>query len=223
MRYAAHAADPLDNVRVHVGPVLSNGLGPYNVPQYGDYRSRAGYHVVDKSNVGPSRNSTPTVPDAATFQSWGLHAFHSRRYHDAMRFVKHAIVEDERNGRLHLLLSQTQLAVGQHEAAADSLNRGLALLDRPDWGHVVQNRRRLYASNDYDRHLGTLSRFINQNPNAAYARFLRGYHSVYLGETKAAREHLQMAAESSQYQDLALGLLDSLNVGGTEELPPPMD
>jgi len=145
-----------------------------------------------------------------------------------MRLVKHSLVEDEQDGVLYLLLSQTQLAARKYEAAAESLMRGLALLDRADWGYVVNNRRRLYGNDDYESHLKTLAGFIDQNPEATFARFLRGYHSLFLGQKEAAREDLAKAAESTRYVNAALGLLETIEVGSAdrlhfEELPTPTE
>jgi tetratricopeptide (TPR) repeat protein len=162
------------------------------------------------------------------FHSWALHAFRARHYREAMKLLKHAIIEDERTGTFYLLLSQTQLAVGEYETAAKSLRRGLALLDRADWGYLVDNRRRLYTNDDYDRHLETLSKFIHQNPHAAFARFLHGYHAVFWGHMEAAREDLGKAAQSAQYLDLSVALIEILEDSaderpGFEELPTPSD
>ncbi len=223
-----HGAHPRGDVRVHVGPVLPYGFGPYNFPQYGDYRSRAGYHVVDKVTTSPSRMPASTMPDATTYLSWALQGFRNGNYREAMKLLRHALIEDQRDGTLYLLLSQTQLAVGEYKAAAESLRRGLALLNRADWGHAVENRRPLYANGDHDTHLRMLADFIDQNPNATYARFLRGYHTVFLGQVEAAREDLRKAAESTRYVNPALGLLGMMEDGITgrlrlEELPTPTD
>lgn len=226
-RYGGRHVPPGGNVRVHVGPVLPYGSGPYNVPQWRDYPSRAGYHVVDRAIADSSRMTERTVPDAATFLAWALHAFRSRHYREAMRLVKHALVEDELDGVLYLVLSQTQLAAEEYQSAAESLARGLALLDRADWGYVVDNRHQWYANGDYESHLKALAGFIDQNPKATFARFLRGYHAAFSGREDAAKEDLQKAAESTRYVDAAFGLLRIMD-GNTvdrlrfEELPRPM-
>lgn len=223
-----HGAHPSDNVRIHVGPVLPYGFGPYTVPHSRDYRSRAGYHVVDKATTSPSIMPASTMPDATTYLSWALQAFRSRHYGEAMRLLKHALIEDEKNGRLHLLLSQAQLAATKYEASAESLHRGLALLDRADWGYVVHNRHRLLANDDYDSHLKTLDRFIGENPRATFAKFLRGYHALFLGQKEAASENLRRATESTRYVKAAFGLLEAMGADAVdgrhfEELPAPAD
>jgi hypothetical protein len=173
----------------------------------------------------PSGPQTLTMPDAATYLSWAIRAFRSRRYREAMRLTQHAIIEDDRDGVPCLLLSQAQLAVRDYEGAAESLRRGLVLLDLADWRRVAGNRRRFYVNDDYERHLDRLTGFIKENPEAAFARFLRGYHSVFTGQAELAREDLQMAAGSSRYVNLALRLLgivdDGSPVGRFEELPAP--
>ncbi len=222
-----HGTHPGGNVRVHVGPVPPYGNGSYNVPQYEDYRSRAGYHVVDRLPTSPSRSSTVTVPDAEAFRGWAVSAFRDRQYREAMRLVKHAVIEDERNGDLYLKLSRTQIAVGQYESAADSLAHGLTLLNRAEWERAAREHRHIYANGEYERHLEALTVFIDESPDAAVARFLRGYHILFLGHAKTAREDLVKAAESPRYANpirVLLGMAERATADGAnlEELPPPM-
>jgi len=173
----------------------------------------------------PAGPQTLTMPDAATYLSWATNAFRSRRYREAMRLAKHAIIEDDRDGKLYLLLSQTQFAVGEYEAAAESLRHGLLLTNPTDWGHIAGNRRRFYVNGDYERQLKGLTVFVNEHPDATNARFLRGYHSVFAGQEDVAKEDLRKAAESSQYVNLALSLLaivdDASPAGRLETLPAP--
>lgn len=219
----AQQFSPKNNVRVHVGPVLPHAPGTYGFPWHGHERSRAGYHVVDRMPSGPQ---TLAMPDAATYLSWATRAFRSRRYREAMRLAQHAIIEDVRDGKLYLLLSQTQFAIAEYEAAAESLRYGLSLLDPTEWGHVAGNRRRFYVNGDYERQLRGLTVFVDDHPDATYARFLRGYHGVFAGQEDVAKEDLLKAAGSSQYANLALSLLAMVDdvppSNRFEELPPPI-
>jgi hypothetical protein len=99
------------------------------------------------------------------------------------------------------------------------------LLDPTDWGHIAANRRRFYLNDDYERQLERLTSFVTEHPDATYARFLRGYHSVFTGQKEVAKEDLRIAAGSSRHVNLALSLLSIVDDGAPgsrfEELPTP--
>ncbi len=143
---------------------------------------------------------------AAEFQRLAEEAFREHRYEDAARLVNHALVEDGENGKLHLFASQTFFALGEYQAAAAAIQTAASLLDRQDWGFVVQNFKKFYRGRDYVTHMEKLVEFMKENPDQPYAHFLRGYHYKYLGYDKSARKQLEQAMQLESRDQLAAEL-----------------
>ncbi len=154
---------------VHLGrpygystPYYGYSRGYYSSPYY--YRPRNYYYdsygavpnyyyktTPDVVNSVPDDRETSTVPQptgasviatneqAAEYQAAAELAFREKRYNDAARLARHAVVEDAGNGKLFLFQSQALFAIGDYWGAADSIHRALALLDVSDWGYVVEN------------------------------------------------------------------------------------
>ncbi len=144
---------------------------------------------------------------AGEYQMLAEQAFRERRYDDAARLVNHALIEDGNNGKLHLFASQALFALGDYRASAAAIQRGAAVLDRNEWGFVVENFKKFYRGKDYVMQMDELVKFMKENPDEAYAYFLRGYHYKYLGYDEAARKQLARAVELESRDQLAAELL----------------
>lgn len=135
-------------------------------------------------------------------------AFRSGDYEQAVRWANHAIVEMPRHGKHYLFLSQALFAVGEYRESAATVQQGMTLLNTSDWGDVVKNFRRYYTSSDYVDQVRRLEKFVEDNPEAAYARFLLGYHYGFLGYPTEARRELTKAAELEGRDEMAGRLLE---------------
>lgn len=160
----------------------------------------------------------PAAGGAAEFQFEAEQAFRDHRYEDAARLSNHAILEDSQNGRLHLFAAQTFFALEDYVSAAAAVQQAAALLDRSEWGFVVENYQEFYRGDDYVTQMAKLDKFIAENADAAHAYFLRGYHFFFLGHKEAAREDLAEAVELEKRDLLAAELLKM--AGG--EVPAPL-
>jgi tetratricopeptide (TPR) repeat protein len=193
----------------------------YGVPYDGDNA------VVDSTYpVPPTATNGPVIPasaKAADFQLQAEQAFREHRFEDAARLCNHATVEDSQNGKLHLFNAQTLFALGEYRSAAAAIQHGAALLDRSEWGFVVENYKEFYRGDDYVVQMGQLVRFINENPNESYAYLLRGYHYKFLGYDEAARKQLAKAVELESRDRLAAELLAMTGgeLPSTAPMPPP--
>ena len=150
------------------------------------------------------------------YQRGATEAFRAGNYDLALRLGNHALVETPRNGKLHLFVSQILFAKGNYEAATAAIHQAASLLEPKDWGYVVENFREYYRNKDYVTQMAALTQLIEASPDAAYARFLRGYHYGYLGHKEAARRELAKAVELEGRDKLAVRLLEMF--GG--ETPP---
>jgi tetratricopeptide (TPR) repeat protein len=182
---------------------------PYAVPVPAPY-------VVETEVVEPTTAVPPAVQNgavipaagaAAEFQLEAEQAFEDHRYEDAARLSNHAIVEDSQNGKLHLFASQTFFALEDYASAAAAVQQAASLLDRSEWGFVVENYQQFYRGDDYVTQMAKLDKHIEQNPEAAYAYFLRGYHYLFLGHKEAARDDLAKAVALENRDVLAAELL----------------
>ena len=201
----------------------------YTAPYYSGYALPyvEQYGAVDAPPAASTASTNGAVisaaGNAADFQLQAEQAFREHRYEDAARLNGHAIVEDGRNGKLHLFASQTLFALGDFQGAAAAIQQGAAVLERGEWGFVVENYAKFYRGDDYVTQTAKLVEFIKQNPDASYVRLLLGYHYKFLGYNEAAREALAKAVELERRDRLAAELLKM--AGGeapkTPVLPPP--
>ncbi len=220
---------------VYRGPGLRVYLGDLSVPWYG-YGSTTYYEryyvpyyipyevptpyvveevvepavtepVVVEQAVPSSSTLIPTTDVAEEYQLAAERAFLDQRFEDAARAVNHALVEDSGNGKLHLFASQVFFALGDYESAAAAVQQAASLLDRSEWGHVVENYKQFYRGTTYVDQMDQLDEFLVKNPDAAYGYFLRGYHFLYLGHKEAASKDLAKAVQLESRDRLAAELL----------------
>ncbi len=168
--------------------------------------------VPSNMRSGRSAAGAQSAQIEPDYQRHAEDAFRAGRYDQALRLGNHALVEAPRNGRLHLFVSQILFATEDYEAAAAAIHQGASLLEPKDWGYVVENFRKYYRGKDYVEQMERLTKFIEANPDAAYARFLRGYHHAYLGHQETARGELAKAVELESRDKLAAQLLEMFAV-----------
>lgn len=198
---------------------------PYPQPAYSEYVFPSAYPTVwPAENIGVLETGlvTPSAAkpgfavgpsiiasavNASEYQSRAEQAFRNNQYQDAARLSTHAIIEDGENGKLHLFASQVFFAIGDYRASAAAIQRGTSLLDKNDWGYVVQNFKLFYRGKDYVKQMDALIQFTKSNPDLSYVHLLRGYHYKYLGYDEAARAPLTRAVELESRDRLAAELL----------------
>jgi tetratricopeptide (TPR) repeat protein len=209
---------------IELGPVDPYWSAPYynSAPYY--YAPAPMYERIEVQQR--SRSMIPTNAAAAEYQRRAEDAFRQQQYNQALRFAGHGLVEDPRNGKLHLFVSQILFAIGDYHGAANSIHQGMSLLEQEDWGFVVENFRQIYKGRDYVTQMERLVDDTKEKPNAAYAHFVRGYHYVYLGHTTMARRELAKAVELEPRDEFAAKLLESITSPepprpDDEELPAP--
>ena len=134
-------------------------------------------------------------------------AFRAARYEQATRELQHALVELPGDGRAMLFMSQTLLATGKYQQAVGAAYQGMSLLDEKDWGFVAENYDKYYGNDDYVAQVQKLGEYIKENPDAAYAYALRGYHWGFLDYPEAARKDLKKAVELEPRDQMAAKLL----------------
>jgi tetratricopeptide (TPR) repeat protein len=183
-----------------------SSYGLYGSGLYG-HRYSAAYPPTSDSLADVSSGGASNVAPGQDYLSLAENAFRAGDYAEAARLANHAVVETPRNGRLFLFVSQALFATGDYQGATAALYQATTLLEPKDWGHVVENFRNYYRNDDYTRQMERLTKFIEDNPNAAYARTLRGYHYGFLGYKGPAGRDLAKAVELEKRDKLAAQLL----------------
>ena len=173
---------------------------------------------------GPRPETTiPTNPGAVPFQAEAERVFRAGRFDLALPAVRHAIAEDAKNGKLILFESHVHLALGNYNAAAETLSRGLQLLPRNEWGFVVQRYEHLYQGQMYVHQMRELELFLRENPNDVAAHLVRGYHYLFLGQDVAGQQALQQAVALDPGNQLATALLQSARRTEKPAAPTPIE
>ncbi|MBX7168765.1 MAG: tetratricopeptide repeat protein [Pirellulales bacterium] len=186
----------------YYGSYYGSSYGLYGSGTYSPTQSYA-VAAVDTSTETPPPEAAPsddtsseTAPgDAAAadrYELEGEQAFRSGDFEGALRAWRHALVEDQRDLGLVLLLAQGLFAVGQYDEAAASLEFAFAQMDEKHWGVVVENYRELYGNiGDYTKQLRALEKASKDKPGTPVLMLLLGYHYGYLGYPKEAVAVLQ--------------------------------
>lgn len=212
-------------------PSPLGGVSGYYVNPYGTSGAFADPFPASGvvTNVPPAAIPAAEVPRAAPiiavaanasdFQSRAEQAFREHRFEEAARLSDHATVEDPQNGKLYLFAAQSKFALGEYEAAAGYVHRAASLLDRTEWGYVVENYKQFYRGQDYVTQMNRLVSYCKDNPRAAYAHFLRGYQYKYLGYTNSARTLLAAALKMEPQDQLAADLLSMLPSDNAPAVP----
>ncbi len=106
------------------------------------------------------------------------------------------MVDDPNNGGVVLLMSQALFAVGQWDAAANTLQGAMQMLPESEWGTVLKNYKELYPDVAvYTKQIRTAEEARDAAPDDPALRFLLGYHFGYLNYPKHAVQELDKALD----------------------------
>ena len=94
--------------------------------------------VVDSARPVPERPATEL-----NFASQGMELFQAGKYPEAVRALRHAVVDDPRNANLLALTGQALFAAGSHGEAAGALQQSLATTPEADWASVSSKMTKL--------------------------------------------------------------------------------
>ncbi len=196
----------------------------YGYPSY--YGDRSGYlsgapidgtaGAVVIRGQSPDTRTQPVTDERTTqegnrFLAQARSAFRSGDYRQSVRLAGHAAVEMPRSSEVHQFTSLSLFALAEYRGAASAAHAGLSVGSAWDWSTL----RGFYAdADDYTPQLRALEKHVRENPNAAYAHFLLGYHYLMLGHSDSARQKLSMVLKLTPEDKLAARLLNSLAGGG---------
>ena len=186
------------------------GYGSYGYPVTGTYLyANAAVPTVTVQSPAvqapaaqaPAANQAPALPAdqaerADRYVAAGEQSFRAGKYEDALRDWQHAMVDDPNNGGVVLLMSQALFAVGQWDAAANTLQGAMQMLPESEWGTVLKNYKELYPDVAvYTKQIRTAEEARDAAPDDPALRFLLGYHFGYLNYPKHAVQELDKALD----------------------------
>jgi tetratricopeptide (TPR) repeat protein len=192
-------------------PYLNFGYGSGgSYPYYGDYGYSYPYNtyayaddsaaIADQQpQLPPEAAATPSADplgEVSQFVSLGEEAFQAGRYEDAIRDWQHAMVDNPNNGAVVLLMAQAMFALGQYEAAANTVQAAMQMLPESEWGNVVKNYTELYPDiQKYTDQIREAEKARDAKDDDNAVRFLLGYHFGYLNYPKQAVRELDKALD----------------------------
>ncbi len=181
----------------------------YGSPYYGSYGTSYGYpstttylYADTTDAYAPATTAQPTAPAtnqvaaAGDYAGLGEDAFRAGRYDEALRNWQHAMVDDPNNGAVVLLMAQAMFALGQFDAAANSVQMAMQILPEAEWGNVVKNYTQLYGNvEDYTNQVRAAEKARDAKPDDGAIRFVLGYHFGFLNYPKQAVRELDKALD----------------------------
>ncbi|HZM26400.1 MAG TPA: tetratricopeptide repeat protein [Gemmatimonadales bacterium] len=120
------------------------------------------------------------------FAVQGMEFYQAGKYPEAVRALRHAIVDDPRNGNLLALTGQALFAAGSHGEAAGALQQSLAITPEADWAATSAKMAKLPPAEATE----SLRKAIDKDPNVPSLRFLAAYQAFGQGEYQQAQTHL---------------------------------
>jgi len=194
-----------------------NGL-PYarGYAGYPGYYAIYGYRGTGVARTSPPSTSrgTPLDPSqAASLADQYLNdarlAFLAGDYDESLRLAGHAALEAPESPDVHALLMLALFANQEYTQAAIEAHAVAYYNGRLDWPRI---RSYYDQAATYQTQLRQLEEFAKQNPEAADAQFLLGYHYFALGHAEAAVRRLTIASQLAPQDDIARTLLQDLGV-----------
>ena len=182
---------------------------------YANYPADYGY------NNSQYTQTQPNLSEAISFDQAGEQAFRAGQYSQAAYDFRHALVDDQQNGTLAMMLGQALFAQGSWNEAAAATEMGMLLLPQDQWGVVVKNYKELYSGNaPYTAESRAAEQARNAKPDDPALHFLLAFHYEYLGyPTQAARE-VERVIQLRPKDEFAKRLQDAI-LGRTAALPAP--
>lgn len=142
-------------------------------------------------------------PAATDFAQQGQELFMAGKYADAVKALRHAVVDDPTNGPLLALTGEALWANGNYNEAAGAIQQSLLATPETDWVGVSSRAARLIPAEA----VGNLARAIGDKESPEL-RFLAGYQSFGAGKFDEAAAHLDLLLKKAPDDAVAKKLRD---------------
>lgn len=180
-------------------------------PWYSWYGFRVPEYYYYSGSVYVHRGNDRYPPVAMDdFYSQALTAFRQGDYANAATLAGHAVVDNPRSGKGHVLLMLATFALRDYRTAAMEAHAVAEIGRIPDWPTLSA----IYDNVDpYADQLRQLEAFVADSPSAPEGRFLLGFQYLMAGHRDAAQKEFSQAVALVPQDRLAAALLTQ--TGGT--------
>jgi len=156
-----------------------------------------------------------------SFAEQGEAAFKAGDYQGAMQAWRHAILDDQKNPLLMMMLGQAFFATGNFQEAAGATQGAMDAMPKDQWGVVVAHAKELYGNmDDYTTQLRALETAIKNKPDDPAQRFLAGFHYGYLGYPQLAIDQLDRGIKNAPQDEAAKALREEMRAKLTGSTTP---
>ena len=181
----------------------------YGYPYYAYSPYGYGAYGTDELADANQVAQQPADSQIGEFAAAGETDFKSSNYEAAVRDWRHAILDDQSNGTLVMMLAQALFATGKYDEAAGAVQQAMQMLPEDQWGVVVKNYTELYPKvGEYTNQLRALEKAVKETPDSPALRFLVGYHYGYLGYPQDAIKQLDKAKTLAPQDEMAKRLYE---------------
>jgi len=137
------------------------------------------------------------------FAARGQELFLNGKYPDAVKTLRHAVLDDPKNGPLLALTGEALWAAGNYDEAAGALQQSLLATPETDWVGVANRAARLTPTES----VTALAKALEKGEQPAM-RFLAGYQSFGAGKYDEAAAHLEYVLKKAPEDQVAKKLRD---------------
>jgi hypothetical protein len=122
------------------------------------------------------------------------------KHADAVKALRHAVLDDPRNGRLLATTGQALFATGSYDEAAGAIQQSLAATPEADWSATAKATAPFGQTADATT---AFKKALEKGPNQPELRFLAGYQAYAAGQYAAAVTELDALLKIAPQDEVA--------------------
>jgi tetratricopeptide (TPR) repeat protein len=150
------------------------------------------------SPVPDAASGAPPAAPTTNFADRGQELFLEGKYDEAVKSLRHAVVDDPQNGPLLALTGEALWAAGNYNEAAGALQQSLLSTPEADWTGVANRAARLVSGEA----VGKLAKALGEK-ELPEMRFLAAYQSFGAGKYEEAAAHLDLVLKKAPDDQVA--------------------
>jgi hypothetical protein len=169
-------------------PLIPQATGPAPAPPA----------AVGPTLPPPAAVEKPQAEPEADFAARGQEQFLAGKYADAVKSLRHAVLDDPKNGPLLALTGEALWAAGNFNEAAGAFQQSLLATPEADWKAVAHRAARLTPADSVTALGNALVK--EEQPSL---RFLAAYQSFGAGKWEEATAHLDVVLKKAPDDQVA--------------------
>jgi tetratricopeptide (TPR) repeat protein len=148
--------------------------------------------VPDSAPVPAAAPDRPAAEPGVNFAERGQELFLAGKYDEAVKALRHAVLDDPKNGPLLALTGEALWAAGSYNEAAGAIQQSLLATPEADWVGVSSRAARLIPAEA----VGALAKALGEK-ELPEMRFLAAYQSFGAGKYEEATGHLDVLLKAA--------------------------